>query len=123
MRRCSRASGCRRLRLNSARPAGADLRCAGYNPGVSTRAVLVGVLSALALAEPARAAEVTSWSQYGDEHDFITLGVSRVLHPGNAQALRAFREPWGDYGAYGRPLGGGDGVYLAFVQPEGQPLR
>lgn len=90
---------------------------------MSTRAVLLAVLAVLALAGPARAAEVTSWSQYGDEHDFITLGVSRVLHPGNAQTLRATLDQWGDYGAFGRPLGGGDGIYLTYVQPEGQPLR
>jgi hypothetical protein len=80
-------------------------------------------VAALAAAGPAQAAEVTSWGAYGDEWDFITGGRSRVLHPGNTEALRATLDQWGDYGAHARPADGSYAIYLTYARPQGQPLR
>jgi hypothetical protein len=87
-------------------------------------AAVAALLVTLAAAGPARAAEVTSWSSYGDSLDFITLGRSQVLHPGNTAHLDAVLDPlWREYGAYFDPLGDGDGIYLTIAPPKGQPLR
>jgi hypothetical protein len=87
------------------------------------RAALLAGLVAVTAAGSAHAQGVTSWSAYGDEHDFITGGQSRVHHPGNTDALRASLNQWGEYGAYADPSAGGDGIYLTFGPPEGEPLQ